>query len=414
VPAYHTPAVAILFIAAAQIMSLSHLPLSYCTNVHPGRSVAEVEAGLDRYTINIARAYGQPLAAGLWLANPVVNELLAATDGVSRFAEGLARRSLTSHTLNAFPYGDFHGPRVKEQVYLPDWTKPQRLDYTERCATILAALLPRGVDEGSISTLPLGFKEFDHPRDFLDTAADALIECARRLDRLRRNTGKLIRLAVEPEPMCAVETTAEAITFFDRLRRRAGDADQAFVREHVGLCYDVCHQAVEFEEIGDSIGALDAAGVRINKVHLSCAIELTNPAGNAAGRRALRRYVEPRYLHQTTARLSDGTVARVRDLTEDVVDSPPAELLAAAAWRVHFHVPVDAEHLGPLRTTRAALKQALAAVASLSYAPHLEVETYTWEVLPDAPAGPDLVQGLTRELLATRREIIGLTGANMG
>jgi hypothetical protein len=396
-------------------MSLSHLPLSYCTNVHPGRSVAEVEAGLDRYTVNITRAYGHPLAAGLWLANPVVNELLDAPEGVSRFAHGLARRGLTCHTLNAFPYGDFHGPRVKELVYLPDWTQPQRLEYTEHCATILAALLPRGIDEGSISTLPLGFKEFDHPADFLDSAADALIECARRLDRLRQRTGKLIRLAIEPEPLCALETTAEAITFFERLRRRAAsDFDQAIVRDHLGLCYDVCHQAVEFEDIAVSVRALDEAGVRINKVHLSCAIELANPAGNLDGRAALRRYVEPRYLHQTTARLGDGTAARVRDLTEEFVDRPPPQFLGSAAWRVHFHVPVDAEHLGPLGTTRAALKQVLAAVASLSYAPHLEVETYTWEVLPDAPAGPDLVQGLTRELLATRRELIGLTGANMG
>jgi sugar phosphate isomerase/epimerase len=395
-------------------MSLSHLPLSYCTNVHPGRSVAEVEAGLDRYTVSIARAYGQPLAAGLWLANPVVNELLAAPDAVKRFADSLTRRGLTCHTLNAFPYGDFHGPRVKDQVYLPDWTQPQRLAYTERCAAILAALLPSAVSEGSISTLPLGFKEFDHPPDFLDTAADALIECARRLDRLRQRTGKLIRLAIEPEPLCALETTPEAIAFFQRLHRRAKGSDEALVREHLGLCYDVCHQAVEFEDIPVSIRALDAAGVRINKVHLSCAIELTNPAGNPEGRAALRRYVEGRYLHQTTASLSDGTIARVRDITEEFVDRPPPPFLAAPAWRVHFHVPVDAEHLGLLATTRSALKQALAGVARLSYAPHLEVETYTWEVLPDAPCGPNLVEGLMRELQATRREIIELAGADMG
>src|SRR2546423_3160726 len=160
-------------------MSLSTLPLSYCTNVHPGRSVAEVEAGLDQYTAAVAREVGRPIAAGLWLAKPVVSELLASQGGVRRFADGLRRRGLACYTLNAFPYGDFHSPRVKEQVYLPDWTASERLEYTQGCARILAELLPDGA-EGSISTVPLGFKGFPHPPDFLDRAADQLIECARR------------------------------------------------------------------------------------------------------------------------------------------------------------------------------------------------------------------------------------------
>src|SRR5207244_10977693 len=138
-------------------MSFSSLPLSFCTNVHPGRSVAEVEEGLNRYTVAVAKAFGRPLSAGLWLARPVVNELLASETALMRFADGLRRRNLTCHTLNAFPYGAFHGARVKEQVYLPDWSQPQRLEYTLQCAKVLAALLPAG-GEGSISTVPLGFK----------------------------------------------------------------------------------------------------------------------------------------------------------------------------------------------------------------------------------------------------------------
>src|SRR4051812_27072519 len=219
-------------------MSFSSLPLSYCTNVHPGRSVAEVEDGLDRYTIPVARGFGRPLSAGLWLARPVVNELLASEAALMCFADGLSRRGLTCHTLNAFPYGDFHSPRVKENVYLPDWTKPERLAYTEQCASVLAALLPDGVD-GSISTLPLGFKGFRHPPRFMDVACGQLIECAQRLARLHDETGKMIRLAVEPEPLCVLETTAEAIDFFRRLWRHAdqqGVGDSA--RQHLGLCYD--------------------------------------------------------------------------------------------------------------------------------------------------------------------------------
>src|SRR4051794_24432154 len=215
-------------------MSLSQLPLSYCTNVHPGRSIAEVEAGLDRYTVPIARGVGRPLAAGLWLANPVVNELLGTPDGLPRFAEDLARRGLTCHTLNAFPFGDFHSARVKENVYLPDWSHPDRLAYTIRCATVLAAFLPAGVD-GSISTLPLGFKHFQHPPEFNAVVADQLIACASALVDLRGRTGRVIRLAIEPEPLCIIETTAEAIAFFQRLWTRAQTAgDQQAVREHLG------------------------------------------------------------------------------------------------------------------------------------------------------------------------------------
>src|SRR5438132_10004155 len=98
-------------------MALSNLPLSYCTNVHPGRSLVEVEQGLDRYTAAVRENYGAPLAAGLWLAAPVVRELVADRQTLSSFCEGLSRRGLSCHTLNAFPYGDFHGRRVKENVY---------------------------------------------------------------------------------------------------------------------------------------------------------------------------------------------------------------------------------------------------------------------------------------------------------
>jgi sugar phosphate isomerase/epimerase len=382
-------------------MSLSALPLSYCTNVHPGRSVAEVEAGLDRYTVPVMRAYGQPLAAGLWLARPVVSELLAEPGRVARFAGGLAARGLTCHTLNAFPYGDFHSERVKENVYRPDWTRPERLDYTAQCAAVLAGLLPDGA-EGSISTLPLGFREFHNPPDFRDRCAAQLVECARRLAEIHRSTGKLIRLAIEPEPFCVVETTPEAIDWFRKLWREAERRATAdVVRTHLGLCYDVCHQAVEFEDVAESIASLDREGVRINKVHASCALQLDDPRNNAEGRAALKRYVEPRYLHQTIAVTPAGAHARAVDLTHELVDAPGEDFLSAPSWRVHFHVPVDAERIGPLATTRPALREALAAVAALDYAPHLEVETYTWDVLPGAgPAG--LVAGLAAELAATR------------
>lgn len=381
-------------------MSLSELPLGYCTNVHPGRDVAEVERGLDAYTLPVAREFGQQVAAGLWLARPVVSELLESPGELDRFAGAMRDRFLQVYTLNAFPFGDFHSDVVKGRVYVPDWSDATRTEYTIDCARVLATLLPEGVD-GSISTVPLGFKEFEHADDFEPRAIEQLVETARGLARLRDESGQIVRLAIEPEPFCLLETTAEALAFFERLRSRAEDLGAGDeVGEFLGLCYDVCHQSVEFEDVAESIRSIDAAGIRINKVHVTCAIRLENPA-DADARATLAQYVEPRYLHQTMARTAGGEILRHVDLSADLTGDPPPEFLEADEWRVHYHVPVDAERLGPLATTRGDLRRALETVRDLAYAPHLEVETYTWDVLPGAAPG-SLVEGLTRELTATR------------
>lgn len=378
-------------------MALSTLPLGYCTNVHPGQTVAGVLAGLDQYTVPVRDRLDTPVAAGLWLARPVVDELLAAPDRLPAFAAELAARRLPCYTLNAFPYGDFHAARVKEHVYRPDWSTPERAEYTVRCAAVLATLLPDGTD-GSISTLPLGFKGFDHPPDFLAACARNLVAVAIQLRTLRDRTGRTVRLAIEPEPFCLLETTAETVAFFEQLWAAAG-ANEDIVREHIGVCYDVCHQAVEFEDAGEAVRTLGRAGVRVNKVQVSCAVELENPRDNVSGREALRRYAEPRYLHQVFAGGPGGAVASAVDLTDSLCTDPPTEFLAADRWRVHFHVPIDADHLGPLGTTKSAIGDCLAAVVALAETPHLEVETYTWAVLPgEGPAG--LVTGLMRELKA--------------
>ncbi|NDC54211.1 MAG: hypothetical protein EBZ74_07915 [Planctomycetia bacterium] len=375
-------------------MAFSPLPLAYCTNVHPCRAVADVPAVLDRHALAVRERCGFGISVGLWLPEAAV----AAPGAAGIVADALARRSLSCHTLNAFPFGDFHDARVKETVYLPDWADRRRLDYTLACGHLLAALLPpRG--EGSMSTLPLGFKGFDHGPGFMAAAADALLACARGFAALEAVTGQVIRLALEPEPCCVLETTAETITFFTTLFAQAARAGvEREARRHLGVCYDVCHQAVEFEDAAAAIASFTAAGVRINKVQVSCAIEATDPS-DPAQREALRAYVEPRYLHQTIARSADGTLHRAIDLTADLIADPA--WLDRAPWRIHYHVPVDAERIGPLRTTRRDLEAALLAIGRLDYAPHLEVETYTWPVLPGTDP-LDLASGIARELLATR------------
>lgn len=382
-------------------MTISKLPLSYCTNVHPGLTVDEVLAGLKENTLPV-RKQVQSLAAGLWLARPVATELLHTSDRLAQFSSWLNEAGLPCYTLNTFPFGNFHDARVKENVYLPDWMHQNRFDYTLDCARILAAMMQDDDTDGSLSTVPLGFKPFDYPASFTSGCAKQLIEVARSLHRIEQETGRRIRLAIEPEPFCIIETTDETVQFFLRLRELADDAGALdVVNEYIGVCYDVCHQSVEFEDVAASIRKLDSEQIRINKVHITCAIRIQNPGTNEEAREALARYVEPRYLHQTMALAADGTIHRQVDLTDDMALAPPDQFASAREWRVHYHVPVNAESLGPLQTTRSDLKKALAAVAALDYAPHLEIETYTWEVLPDGRQ-TSLVDGLTEEVQATR------------
>jgi len=387
-------------------MSLSSLPLSYCTNVHPGLTAEEVVHGLTNYAAPIAASFAQPLAAGLWLAKPVIDELLTSETARSNLCDALKQQGLSCYTLNAFPYGNFHSDRVKEQVYLPDWTTDDRRNYTLACVTLLSRLMPEDV-EGSVSTVPLGFKSLATDPEFRQHCGGQLIRTAIGLAELKRKSRRTVRLAIEPEPCCVLETTAETLEFFEQLLLQCrSEVERQAVQEHLGVCYDICHQSVEFEDVAESIQSLVTAGIRINKVHITNAIEVQNPGDNPAALAALAQYVEPRYLHQTFAKSATGTTCQI-DLDQTLCESPSDEFRTADCWRVHFHVPVDRESLGPLGTTRADLVRALAAVATLDYAPHLEVETYTWEVLPSGEK-PDLVTGFSRELIATHELLNGL------
>ena len=391
-------------------MTLSTLPLCYCTNVHPGRTLAEVFSGIEEHASAVAAQYDEPLAVGLWFSDSASRELVGTAGAVHRLRDRLTCHGLTCHTLNAFPFGDFHSDRVKDAVYLPDWASAERLEYTLRCASLLARLIPEG-REGSISTLPLGFAPCEVRASFPAECISRLLAAARGLDELHSETGRIIRLAIEPEPFCRVERTTEAVALFDQLRAAADRTDCLdVVDQHIGLCYDVCHQAVEFEDAAQSIAALHRARIRINKVQISCALELVNPESNKEGREALATYVEPRYLHQTFARRPDGRLARVPDLSRELCLEPPDEFRDADVWRVHFHVPVNETRIGPLATTRPQLEATLAAVATLDYAPHLEVETYTWNVLPRG-GRPSIVEGIAQELDATKRILSGLQNA---
>jgi sugar phosphate isomerase/epimerase len=362
----------------------SLLHLAYCSNVHPADDLDGVAAQLERYAARVRERLDAPvLGVGLWVAAPA----LADTAAADRLRAQLDRLGLEVVTLNGFPYTAFHAPVVKLEVYRPNWADEQRRDYTLGLARLLARLLPDDVAEGSISTLPLGWRT---EWDAADQAAGrlALEQVAFGLGEIEDETGKRIRLALEPEPGCTIETVAQASEFL------AGLAP-----EWIGLCLDACHLAVQFEDPESAVAQLADAGVPIVKAQVSSALRVPEPA---TARAFLDDFAEPRFLHQVRERVGAAVAG-----TDDLPEALGGGLPASSEWRVHFHVPVHAaEH-----TTQDELEATLAALTG-GPAPvtrHLEVETYTWGVLPDGPGGDDgLVEGLAAELAWTRDRLVAL------
>lgn len=365
----------------------SLLHLAYCTNVHPGEDLDGVIDQLQRFASPLRdRLQSERLGVGLWLAAPLASRLRSESDSLARLKDTLERLQLEVVTLNGFPYRAFHAPVVKRAVYQPDWTTPQRAQYTLDLAHVLAALLPEDVREGSISTLPFGWRK-GWSEQHSDAARAALSQVALQLDQLQQSTGACVRLAIEPEPGCAIETTAQAVA-----------ALQGVDPDWVGVCLDACHIAVQFEEAAEATQTLASSGVPIVKAQVSAALRASEP-----DRDELRHFAEPRFLHQTRA-LTEMGVIGVDDLGEALAGGLPPE----REWRVHFHVPV---HLDGGRTTQPQLRQTLACLLGgpSALTRHLELETYTWEVMPgELRAGDDeqtLIDGLAQELAWLTHEL---------
>ena len=374
--------------------------LGYCANVHPGESLDDVLAMTSRFAGPVRRELGwDELGIGLWLSR-------AALDGVRRLGPGalrdaLAAEKLFSCTLNGFPYGNFQAKVVKRAVYHPDLGSPERERYLLDLAEVLAELLPPDIEEGTISTLPLGHRG-EAGKDVADRALPRLCHLAEELARLRDRTGCSIRVCLEPEPGCFLERTAEAVEFLaerlPRFARRNGSSTVA-LRDHLGVCFDTCHQAVAFEDADTALTALREAGITVGKMQLSSALVVPDPR---ASRDELASFDEPRFLHQVRALGDDGSLLEADDLPES------HRLPSDREWRVHFHVPIHAEVVGAVGTTRAFLERAVAAALGNSKLPHFEVETYTWSVLPEAARPNDdagLVRGLAEELRFARARL---------
>ncbi|MGZ4986567.1 MAG: metabolite traffic protein EboE [Limisphaerales bacterium] len=369
-------------------MQLKHnLHLAYCTNVHRGETWAETLASLEQYTLAVKQRVSptQSYAIGLRLSAQAAYEL-SKPEQITAFRRWLDKNGCYVFTINGFPFGRFHGERVKEQVYLPDWTSTERVDFTNLLFDILAQLVPAHI-EGSVSTVPGSFKEFVKSAEQLRVIRANVFRSVEHAARVSAQTGRRMHLALEPEPMCLFETTHETAMFFERVRAEHNHDHR--INEHLGVNYDTCHIAVEFEEPADAIAELQKHNIRISKLHLSSALKIKD---SPEGREALSAFAESTYLHQVVARGHDGKLTRYRDLPDAL------NTQAVDEWRVHFHVPLHWQPTSLLDNTTDHLIGILDILrGNPALCSHLEMETYTWEVMPPEVKSRDVVDQLASE-----------------
>jgi hypothetical protein len=384
--------------------------LTYCTNIHPGNGWAEVYANLQRYAVELKTrlAPQQDFGIGLRLSGRESSELLQG-DLLQQLQALLQEHRLYVFTLNGFPYGPFHRQPVKALVHTPDWRNEERVAYTLRLITILAFLLPDGV-EGSISTSPLSYKAWVNRRDTATWRhfTHNIVRIAAALVQLRRERGKLISLAIEPEPDGLLENSEEVARFYTHWLLQEGarmlarmlsvsrEEARGHLLEHIRICFDTCHVAVAYENPTEVLDRFEQAGIKVGKVQISSALKVVFPheeAGRASIARALEPFAESTYLHQVIQQDHDGTLHHYPDLIEAL----PAILdRHIAQWRIHFHVPIFIERFPRFESTQETIRETFKLLARRRFCRHLEIETYTWDVLPN-DLKKDLPDSIARE-----------------
>jgi hypothetical protein len=398
------------------------LQLTYCTNIHAADGWAAVDANIRRYAPAL-KARLSPrgrFGIGLRISAREAREL-ADEQQLTTFRDFLDAEDLYVALINGFPHGAFHGTAVKDRVYAPDWQDPARAEYTLDLIRILQRLLPADLD-GGVSTAPLSYKPWMARADAsaLEAITGNIVRVAAALVRAHDEHGSDIHLDIEPEPDCLLETSTESIDFFERwllpvggpmLARALGstvERAELALREHIRVCFDCCHFAVEYEEPRGALERLARAGIRIGRVQLSSAINVAiprGPAGASAIAERLRPFADSTYLHQVVER-GGGSRRHFPDLDDALRE---AESAAGRQWRIHFHVPLFTREYDGLGSTQDYVREILAAVRGQRFTRHLEIETYTWDVLP-GELKVDLLDSIAREyewVLATYRDETG-------
>lgn len=388
--------------------------LTYSTLVHPGDTWPDMKNSLITYVPEVKKRFSPdaPMGVSLRLANATVEELLAKPEERVWLKRFLQDNQLYIFTVNAFPYGPFKGEIVKEKVYEPDWSTDARTQYTMHIADILAEVTDQSI-EPTIQTAPLAYRPKVINSEYIDLFNENIYRVIAHLMNLEKSSGHRVKLAVEPEPFCFLETIPETVEWFknkiysltaaEKISKFSGQPlSEVFgaTRRYLGVVLDICHQSVEFENIIDDINLLSNAGIPIFKLQEAAALRVDNVTPEIV--EELKKYTGTIYLSQTTE-LRNGVITRFLNL-EDAIASWENEP-GPREWRTHFHVPVFLKDLGPFQTTRSGIDDALQVHARTPLSNHLEIETYTWDVLPEHLKSGDITEYVVRELEYVRDEL---------
>ncbi|GAB1855387.1 metabolite traffic protein EboE [Flavobacteriaceae bacterium MHTCC 0001] len=390
----------------------NHAHLTYCTNIHPGETWEEIFNNLKVHALEVKKQITPKGAFGIGLRlSKKSATVLLQDNNLEIFKNWLQDNNLYVFTMNGFPYGEFHNTVIKDQVHTPDWTTKERLDYTKDLMNILAFLLPEGI-EGSVSTSPLSYKHWfkteKEIHQVTQKACNALIEVVLQLIDIKNKTGKLLHLDLEPEPDGFLENTKEVINFYEnylftegisilktKLQCSKSEA-KSHILDHIQLCYDVCHFALAYESPEFVISSLENAGIKIGKVQISAAIKCKKSSSISieTQQTCLRQFDEPTYLHQSVVKLNNGQFVHFPDLAEGIALMNNVDF---QELRTHFHVPIFINNFQVLESTQDEIITALNLWKKEHYSTHLEVETYTWSILPDH-LQKDITSSIVREL----------------
>jgi hypothetical protein len=382
--------------------------LTYSTLVHPGDTWAEMRESVATHVPAVKKRVspGSPMGLSLRLSGASVAALRADPAERADFLRFLHQENLYVYTVNAFPHGPFKGRAVMEQVYEPDWTTRERATYTMGVADVLVDITDTGV-EPSIQTAPLAFRPNVTGPGYVTAFTTNLLRVIAHLVSLERQSGRRVKLALEPEPFCFLETTDETVHYFqERIFSSSGAEEFArladvpvseaigLVRRHLGVVFDIGHQSVEFEDIPGALESLVGAGIPIFKLQEAAALWVPEVTGETV--KALEQFTDTIYLSQTTER-RDGRLTRFLNLG-DAIEAWNAAPGGAREWRTHFHVPVFLDEIGGFRTTRSNIEAALDLHRRTPLSDHLEIETYTWDVLPEHLKTGDVDEYVSREI----------------
>ncbi|MEP2058648.1 MAG: metabolite traffic protein EboE [Maribacter litoralis] len=382
--------------------------LTYCTNIHPGQDWKSTFESIKQHVPGIKSKVSkeQPFGLGLRLSNKASEELEMGNN-LSDFKQWLDTNHLYVFTMNGFPYGNFHDERVKDMVHAPDWTTNDRLTYTKRLFRQLSELLLEGMN-GGISTSPITYKYWHKTdsaiKNAFEIGAKNMLEVALQLHNIENTTGKYLHLDIEPEPDGLLENSEEVLAFYadflvpigvTYFKQELGvDANkaEAIIKKYITVCYDVCHFSLAYEEPIDTFTKFKANDIKVGKIQVSAALKiLFNGKNDEKIWEQLSQFNEPTYLHQVTE-IIDGKVKTYSDLPLVLEGERNHKEL-----RAHYHVPIFLEKYGELFSTQDHILKTMQYLKLDPISEHLEIETYTWDVLPVA-LKQDLSVSIIREI----------------